>query len=217
MSNYMIHTCPKRKWYVDKYLIPSMLEQGIKFEDITIYSDDKKDGHLVAFLKSCEQLSGSGTWHLQDDIIISSLFRTQTEAYDDGVVCGFCNNYSKYKDSGYVSVSKMWYSMPCIRIPDFMMRGFLDWFKQDAIQERFRHCIIANKHSDVLIDAYLKEEYPDLMVLHLKPNIINHIDHLIGGSIINKGRSQDTEYIMSVYWKEPKLIKELEEKLNGKA
>ena len=27
---YMIHTCNRRRWYVNKILIPDMLEQGIK-------------------------------------------------------------------------------------------------------------------------------------------------------------------------------------------
>ena len=31
---YMIHTCEARLWYVEEYLIPSMLKQGIKEDDI---------------------------------------------------------------------------------------------------------------------------------------------------------------------------------------
>lgn len=46
MPNYLIHTMPKRKWYVENYLIPSMLEQGIKKDSITIYNDDNKAGNL---------------------------------------------------------------------------------------------------------------------------------------------------------------------------
>ena len=45
---YLIHTCPKRKWYVDEYLIPSMQDQGIHRQDMQI---------AEAFLQYC-QVSG---------------------------------------------------------------------------------------------------------------------------------------------------------------
>jgi glutamate/tyrosine decarboxylase-like PLP-dependent enzyme len=50
------------KWYVDNYLIPSMLEQGIQREDILVYNDNAKLGNLRAFIASAdmvEQTSGT--------------------------------------------------------------------------------------------------------------------------------------------------------------
>ena len=38
---YMIHCCPKRMWYVEEYLIPSMLRQGIDRDSIIIWNDNK--------------------------------------------------------------------------------------------------------------------------------------------------------------------------------
>ena len=48
MAKYVIHACQQRKWYVDDYLIPSMLKQGINEDDITIWLDDKHQGNLFA-------------------------------------------------------------------------------------------------------------------------------------------------------------------------
>lgn len=211
---YMIHTCPSRKWYVDEFLVPSMLKQGIQNGDITVYNDVNGDGHLMAFMKSCKSLTGDGTWHLQDDVIISQDFRRFTGMYDDGVVCGFVNSYSKYAgDIGYVPVDKMWYSMPCIRIPDELMRDFVNWFNQKEQHIRYKVHIFNRKHSDVIFWDFLKEVHPEMKVLNLAPNLVNHVDHLIGGSLINEGRDKGPEEIMSLYWEETALITELEEEL----
>jgi hypothetical protein len=43
--------------------------------------------------------------------------------------------------------------------------------------------------------------------------MVNHIDHLLGGSLINKDRAQNTEYIMSKYWEEPELLTNIEKLL----
>lgn len=210
----MIHTCPQRKWYVDEFLIPSMTEQGISKNDIIVYNDEKEEGCLRSFMESWKLLKNNGTWHIQDDVVISTDFRHYTEAYDDGIVCGFVNNYSKYReDDGYVTVDKMWYSFPCIRIPNDIMREFVGWFATKEIQIKYKTYIDGKKHVDVLFWDFLKLKYPHLVVMNLKPNIVNHVDHLIGGSLINGRRSQSTEEIMSLYWNEPCLITQLEKEL----
>ena len=216
MTRYMIHTCPQRKWYVDNYLIPSMQEQGI--QHITVYVDVDNDGHLKAFLNSVGYFDYfDDTWHLQDDVIISSRFKELTEKYDEDVVCGFCNQYStdRCKYDGLVDVSKMWYSMPCIRISNYLLKEFKEWVCRTETYRNFKPYIDDNKHSDVLFWGFLKERRADVKVRNLKPNIVNHIDHLIGGSVLNSNRAQSTEYIMSIYWDEPQLIEQLAERLRN--
>ena len=107
MSQYLIHATHERINYVRRHLIPSMLRQGIKSQDITLYVDNKKEGLLKALITSSKTVKGSGTWHLQDDVIISSDFKDKTEQYDQGIVCGFCNSYSKGQP-GEVGVDEMW-------------------------------------------------------------------------------------------------------------
>ena len=80
---YMIHSCNQRLWYVKKYLIPSMLEQGIDINDIILFNDFLSVGNQKAFYYSCkyikqnEQLD-AGIWHLTDDAMISHDFYKRT-------------------------------------------------------------------------------------------------------------------------------------------
>ena len=211
---YMIHTCPKIKWYVDEFLIPSMTEQGISRDQILEYNDEDGDGCLISFMNSWRMLREEGTWHLQDDVVISSNFKRLTEVYDDGIVCGFCNSYASYpNDAGCVGIEKMWYSFPCIRIPNDIMKEFVVWFTEPEVRYKYKSHILSKKHVDVLFWDFLKEKHRDIKVLNLIPNIVNHIDHLIGGSLINGSRDQTTEEIMAMYWNEPYLIVQLEREL----
>lgn len=209
-EQYLIHTCPKRKWYVDEYLIPSMKAQGIK--KILVYNDENRDGLLPSLLKSYALTKGKDTWHLQDDVIISSRFKEVTEKHNRGIICGFCNSYSKALP-GKANVLNLWYSMPCIRIPGEIFGNFREWMNSRETQTKFRHYIIENKHDDVLFQQFLVEQYPKIVGLNLAPNLVNHIDHLLGGSLINQNRGRDTEYVMSRYWNEPELLEEIENSL----
>lgn len=210
MEQYLIHTCSKRKWYVDKYLIPSMREQGIK--NILVYNDENHDGQIQSLIKSAKLTNGKDTWHLQDDIIISSRFKELTEQYNHGLVCGFCNSFSNGRP-GYVGLVSMWYSMPCIRIPGELFSQFIDWMQSAYAQNKYRAFFQENKHDDMFLQTFLKENHPDIRIQNLVPNIVNHIDHLIGGSLINGGRTKSPEYLMATYWDEPLLLGDIENKL----
>jgi hypothetical protein len=214
MSRYMIHCCDKRKWYVEEYLIPDMLKQGIDKNHITIYNDIEGQGCLKSYIESFKSLSGQGTWHLQDDVVISQRFKELTEAHDHGVVCGFCNHYDKQQSWGCLSTSFMWYSMPCIRIPDKVAEDFVKWFESDEIQEKYASYIKANKHIDVLFRDYIQQHESIRLIWNLYPNIVNHIDHLIGGSTINANRAESTAEIMASYWEDPDdVIEDLKRRL----
>ena len=89
---YMIHCVPSRLWYVEDFLVPSMLEQGISSNEISIYCDYKRKGNLFSFMDSIrycgEHPVEGGTWHLQDDVLISRNFAKTTREFNSGVVCG---------------------------------------------------------------------------------------------------------------------------------
>lgn len=212
MEQYLIHTCPKRKWYVDEFLVPSMKQQGIKSEQIKIYNDSYGEGQLVSLQKSLRLTNNKDTWHLQDDIVISKNFKALTEEYNEGVVCGFCNKYSS-GPYGYVSLFSMWYSMPCIRIPADIFRNFVTWLQDGVNQRKFKMFFDENKHDDVLFEYFLKEAYPGLRVWNVNPNMVNHIDHLIGGSLINKNRAKTASECMATYWDEIDIIVDIKNKL----
>lgn len=217
----MIHACPKRMWYVEEYLIPSMLEQGIKEEDITIYNDINRDGNLEACLKSFESVpdNNEGTWHLQDDVLLASNFKTQSEKYDFGIVYGFTGYYDKDGDGwlpvGFVKPDKMWSSFQCVRIPNYIARKFAAWFRQYMQNNPvYRTIVNTGKCDDWFFKTYLKSELKNINVLNLAPNIVDHADRLIGGSVIN-GLREEPVY-RARFWEEEELYEQLAEKLGVK-
>ena len=207
MAKYLIHSYKDRQWYVDKYLIPSMVKQGIDRGDIDIFEDDGSLGCLEAFMQSCLMLEPEGgTWHLQDDVIISSQFKRWTEEYaQNRVVCGFCSRYSKKCPPGLVYPDLMWYSFPCIYIPNVLAREFATWFYRETIYNpHYESWISKKKFEDSIFMDYLQQYCPGKQILNLAPNIVNHIDYLLGGSIVNSNRVESI--VHSIYWEEPELL-----------
>jgi len=210
MANYLIHTCAKRKWYVEDFLIPSMIEQGC--ENISVYIDYNGDGNLTSLIKSYKLARDKDTWHLQDDVIICSKFKEITEAHNEDVVCGFCNGFSSAQP-GITNVYSMWYSMPCIRISGDIFKHFISWLNDAGVRKKYCHFFSESKHDDVLFQYFMQENYNKTPVLNLAPNLVNHIDHLIGGSLINKARDKELSYVMAKYWDEPELVVDIEQRL----
>lgn len=218
MAQYLIHACPKRMWYVEGYLIPSMLEQGIKKEDIRVYNDEKHEGNLRSCLNaflSCE--GNGGTWHLQDDVCLSRDFRRRTEENDKGLVCGFSTTFYDgdiEKKKGVVDRKDMWFSFPCIRIPNEMARECAEWVDKfiigNPVYERFWKDGV---NDDWAFRTYLKEFHPDCKALNIVPCLVDHIDYLIGGGT---GKVARWKPVRAQYWTDEDVVKELEEKLNGR-
>lgn len=217
MAKYMIHACNKRIWYVEDYLIPSMIAQGIEGKDIVVYLDKANEGCLTSCVRSFDALRGisGGVWHLQDDVIISSSFRQQTEQHDSGIVCGYCWDQDRAGEcAGAVPVDKMWYSFPCIRIPNHIASGFVDWFKSFAVKDIGLQTLIrTEKYDDSLFMEYMAWHNQAEEVLNLRPNIVDHIDYLIGGSVINRIRASKETH--AKYFDEPELVDALKERLKG--
>ena len=137
MAKYMIHAYPKRMWYVEGYIVPSLIAQGIPEEDIIVWNDTAGEGTLRACMNSFLSCEGEGgTWHLQDDVAICSDFKERTEWYDSGLVCGFSSRmYDGEHDYkiGAVHRKNMWFSFPCIRIPDPWARECANWVLNEII------------------------------------------------------------------------------------
>lgn len=222
----MIHACPTRKWYVDQYLIPSMLEQGIPEDDIQVWEDTEGIGNLESCMCSFASLPETGdTWHLQDDVVISKLFAITTEELDPikGIMTGFCSGYDadtyankNHIPIGHVTPDKMWYSFCCIRIPNIMARQCADWYfniaKNDG--EMIRLYINGRKNDDMVFRRYLDVYYNHESIYNLVPNLVDHVDYLLGGSLINKARDPQKN-VRSVFWEDKDIIDALERKING--
>ena len=137
---YMIHACLQREWYVNDYLIPSMLAQGIKKKDIELWLDSNGDGCLQSFFKSMKHCGedydpDGGVWHIQDDVVLSKTFYEKTKQYDYGVAYGFCNNDfdgGNVNRFGRVPQQFQWNSFQCVRIPNSYAKESADWFFNDV-------------------------------------------------------------------------------------
>lgn len=108
----------------------------------------------------------------------------------------------------------MWYSFPCIRIPNDIIVEFLDWFWNFGVKTpKGKEWFKAGKFDDSFFYNFMNKVKPNYKVVNLKPNIVDHIDFLLGGSVINKDRK---EQIRAYYWNEDDVIKELEKELVGR-
>ena len=219
MAKYMIHSCNQRKWYVDKYLVPSMLKQGIKQSDILVWNDDKEIGNLESCMQSflyTQSYKGGaddGIWHLQDDVIICRNFKELTEQYNKDIVCGYCHDGDGYKHMiGRVDTKRMWYSFPCIRIPNDIAYGCAKWFYKDVINNyEYHQWIKAKKYDDAIFHIFI-EDYTDVPILNLSPNLVDHIDYLIGYSVVNQIRGKvETR---AIYFEDKDLVDNLKKSLD---
>ena len=216
MSKYMIHACLDRLDYVQNYLIPSMIEQGIDKYDILPYVDADKEGCLVSCMKSFEIASEipNGVWHIQDDVILCRDFKERTEKYDSGVVCGFSSYYDERKgwQPGPSSGLTMWYSFPCIRISTDIMREYVTWFNTYVWRDpQYENWIKAKKYDDTIFRIWMEQYHPQTYVLNLAPNLVDHVDYLLGGSTINPSRK--IKQVRSLSFADKDLVEELERKL----
>ena len=215
MAEYIIHTCLEREWYVQEFLMPSMIEQGIPSENIEVWLDSNKDGCLFSCMKCFDYCGkkGSGRWHLQDDVCISSDFREKTEKYDEGVVTGFMRNEWQILSpkAGKVPAVYMWNSFQCIRIPDALAGECAEWFFKDAAyRDTYKESVELNKHDDSLWFDFIVEQHTDLWVYNLSPSIVEHVDWLIGGSVINQWRGKAARGDL---WEDDEAIEKLKDKL----
>ena len=203
----IIHTYPARLWYVQNFLVPSLQDQGI--ENIIIKNDKYHIGNLMAFVLSLKD-SGSA-WHLQDDVIICKDFAKRIRKYKN-LSCGFCAEGFEVGEiiEGLTNIQNMWYSFPCLFIPGDIAEEFYNWFMQEEKNEEFKQMINTGKMDDLIFKEYLIKHHPDMKVTNISPNLVDHIDYMIGGSIANKARSKIAR---AKSFPDPELVKGLESKI----
>lgn len=219
---YMIHSCNQRQWYVDKYLVPLMLKQGIKKDNIYVYQDKTGAGNLVSWVVSChlaQEMWGDNenVWHLQDDVLLSTKFKERTEELEEfnGVVQGFACDYDKIAPGvDYITEETMWWSMPCIRINSKIGKLFATWADLYVWRDpQYGFWVRHKKGDDLIFKIYMINYQSKIKVLRLDPNLVEHIDWLMGGSTVNKQRGD--KKIVSSYWEEQDLVEELKKLLEN--
>lgn len=212
----LIHACPKRMWYVEEFLIPSL--QGAEVE---VWNDTEKKGNLIACMESFAARTGDGgTWHIQDDVIVCRDFVKRCEEFDSGVVYGFtCGQFGDDpQQTGFVYAPDAWHSFQCIRIPDAWARECAEWFfsgewKNSPEPELFALRDI-NQGDDSFFREFIQARHGKELMYNAKPNLADHVDWIIGGSILSPWRGF---LARAFYWDDEDLITDLKKQIKEKA
>lgn len=215
----LIHAVPERMWYVRDFLIPQLTGQGIDREDIAVWLDDEGKGNLQSCMESFAALEDvpGGTWHLQDDVLVASDFAVRAQLEDVGVVYGFCCRY--FRDdpaqAGTVYAPDAWHSFQCVRIPNETAAACAEWFFSGQYLEapEVLPVVRAGKGDDTVFHTFLELHRGRFPVRNLAPNLVEHVDWLIGGSVLHAWRDY---FARSDAWAEPEAVEALREALRAR-
>ena len=214
----LIHAVPERMWYVNEFLIPALHAQGA--ESIEIWNDETHEGNLAACMASFAAREGDGgTWHLQDDVLPCRDFVKRCRELDDGVVFGFCcRNFNDRLDAfGRVYAPDAWNSFQCVRIPDAYARECASWvrsmrWEKESPAPELPILWQVGKGDDTFFHEFLLCCHPGEIVENVKPNLVEHIDWIIGGSTL-----QWRDYIAKAeFWDDEDLIAALRARIKAR-
>lgn len=214
----LIHAVPERMWYVNEFLIPALRAQGA--EKIEIWNDETHEGNLAACMASFAAREGDGgTWHLQDDVLPCRDFVTRCRDLDDGVVFGFCcRNFGDRLDAfGQVYAPDAWNSFQCVRIPDAYARECAAWVRSMRWDKESPSAELPilwqlGKGDDTFFHEFLACRHPYDAVENVKPNLVEHVDWLLGGSTLQQWR----DYLARAeFWDDQDLIDALRERIRA--
>lgn len=197
---FLIHTCPKRLWYVEEFLVPSLKEQGILEGDIFIYNDANRDGNLVSCMKSFLYYSGAfpnerDIWNLQDDILLCRDFYKRCSTLSSAgwdIVMGYCSEGYPDRDCiTFPTISNhLWWSAPCMKLTAEIMGLISDRFwKVLPTNKKYLLYHTIQKCDDVMINDWIGENLKNnIKIMQVSPNLVDHVDYIIGGSLVNAQR-----------------------------
>lgn len=207
----MIHCCPKRFDYADNWLLPELLRQGA--DEVRLFVDYAKRGNLRACMDAfAECQDEGGTWHLQDDALPARDFVERARAHErDRIVCGFVNEVAGPDANlrGEVGAPDIWYSFPCIFIPNRLARECAAYYRSGVWREISDGTLLAlfeaGRGDDAFFNHFLVERHVGERVINLAPNLVEHIDVLLGGSTVNPWRGY---WARAAYWDDEERINE---------
>ena len=210
----MIHAVPKRMWYVREFLIPQLEAQGA--EDVRVWLDANRRGNLRSCVESFASLpEDGGTWHLQDDVLPCRDFFQRACVLNPGnnLVYGFCSvhNGDDPGQRGVVYMPDAWHGFPCVRIPNAWAKAFTWWIESEASQRPdLKGYVRMNRCDDYLFTIFCQENIGTEVAVNAWPCLVEHVDWLIGGSILNEWRGF---FCRAESFADPDLVEELADKL----
>ena len=212
--NVVIHAVPERLWYVEEFLLPALDDQGA--DSVRIWTDSDHKGNLASCMECFAAMEGGGAWHIQDDVLPCSDFGARCREYDEGVAYGFaCRNFGDRLDAwGSVYVNDAWNSFQCVRIPDAWARECAEWFYAEGWHDPdLRHLAALNRFDDYFFREFCQRRHGRDMAYNARPCLTEHVDMLIGGSVINEWRGY---WVRAQWFADPDLVDDLREQLKTK-
>lgn len=215
----LIHAVPERMWYVREYLLPMLQAQGA--EQVEIWNDEDHVGNLSACMAAFAACDGDGgTWHLQDDVLPCRDFVRRCRDLDSGLVYGFCcRNFTDRLDAfGTVYAPDAWHSFQCVRIPDAWARECAEWvlgehWRQTSPMPELPILWELNKGDDSFFHEFIQCRHGDTIVENVRPNLVEHVDWLIGGSFLQPWRGY---LARAEYWDDEELVNSLHDRLRAR-
>lgn len=202
----LIHASRPRLKYLEGYLAK-------KLPKAHLMVDYYGEGNIEAYRGSYRVMYHNGvlpkrgnTWHLEDDVLPDRRIMKWMRELEsrEGIICGF-GTTEKF---GEVKPEDMWYSFPCIRIPNDYLRDFEHWIEtsgDEDVAERMK----LGKGIDFLFRKYVIQN--PIPIYHTNPCMVEHIDDLIGGSLIN----ERDKPIKAIRFEDHEGIEELKSWLEG--
>ncbi len=143
-------------------------------------------------------------------------FVERCREHDEGVVYGFC--CEQFTDDpaqvGRVPVKDAWHSFQCVRIPDAWARECAAWLEGPGrTSGMYPIWIKSGKMDDDVFRTFLTDQHGSETVENLRPNLVEHVDWIVGGSVLSPWRG----YLARAhFWDDEELVRELKAAVKGK-
>ena len=115
-------------------------------------------------------------------------------------------------NTGIVKEPDLWHSFQCVRIPDDMARDFVKWVETAKHSSWADIQIKRNQGDDFIFREYFQTVHGRETARNIAPNMVDHVDFMIGGSIVNQWRGHPTRADL---WEDEDLVEQLEAQLKS--
>lgn len=216
----LIHAVPQRLWYVENFMLPELGKQGA--ENVSLWVDREKLGNLESCLQSFEQLPAvGGTWHVQDDVLFAKDFVRRAESFSGPLANGFCciPFLDSPHTSGQVYMPDAWHSFQCVYIRNDLAREFAGWVRSgqwvESPEGNLQILRRIGRGDDSFFREFMLCRYPDLFAFNFAPNLVEHVDWLIGGSTLNQNGSWHFYLPRSALWEDAGMVADLQARIRA--
>lgn len=216
----LLHAVPQRLWYVENFMLPELKRQGA--DDVRLWVDRTGAGNLKSCMDSFASLTEpGGTWHIQDDLLFAKDFVKRASGFSGPLANGFCciPFFDSPWTTGQVYMPDAWHSFQCIYIRNDLARECADWVRSGRWIESPNNELPvlhrAGKGDDTMFREFMLCRHPELPAYNFAPNLVEHIDWLIGGSTLKTSGKWYHDLPRSAIWQDEDMVTDLKARLKA--